>query len=100
MPGRHLRVSPERQQESQVDWMADELVEHGSLEPHRRIWSLPVVEPDLAEAQEIHMTDQQGRYEDNGPTGKGHGPQQHRRRALELPNNIRHGPPLPIQQLQ
>ena len=97
----HLGRGPEGEKESEVDRVANLLVEHWRLESNRLIGLTAQVKCDLPQTKEVSMANhhcarQNGEpskteKSDKSPVASG---------TLNVPHSFRHGSPLPKQQVQ
>src|SRR6266478_4245501 len=97
----HLGRGPEGDEEPEVDRVANALVEHGRLETNRFIGLTAQVKRDLPQAKKVSVTDHNRASQNGEPTKTEKGEKYPLAGAvLDFPHNSRHGPPLPIEQIE
>ena len=97
----HLGRGPEGDEEPEVDRVANALVEHWRLEANRFIGLTTQVKCDLPQAKKVSVTDHNRASQNGEPAKTEKGDKYPLASAvLDFPHNSRHGPPLPIEQIE
>jgi hypothetical protein len=99
MRRRHRRRPPEREEPADVERVPDDLVRAGRPELEVRVRLAAELEPDLAEAEEVEVIDEERAGEHRRPADR-EDPCTRRpgRPALDLPHDAADRPPLPEEQ--
>src|SRR6516165_6472849 len=101
MSDRHDGGCPECDDETEIDRMPHQLVEHRGLEAGRGHRAAREVDRDLVQPEQLEVIDQEGADQDEQPAGER---QAHHRRGDpgvgDLPDDLRHRMPQPEQQDQ
>jgi hypothetical protein len=101
MPLGHGGRRPERDQESEHQRVADPVVEDGLFEVDLRVLDVVVGEPDLTQAEQVKVIDQERRVEDEAPPNGRDGPDGNPRDiVIDLPDDLGQRPPLPVHEQQ
>src|SRR5712664_1260925 len=97
----HLGRGPKGDEEPEVERVANALVKHGRLEANRLIGLTAQVKRDLPQSKKVCVTDHNRASQNGEPTKSEKGEKDPLANAvLDIPHNSRHGPPLPIEQIE
>src|SRR4029077_6371432 len=94
----HPWRGPERDDETQVDRVAHELVKRRRLEARGWHRAADKIVDHLMQAEQLEMVDEKARREPQKPAEERQAHHRHcNLRISDLPNHVRHRPPLPEQ---